>query len=117
MAIYEVLSEQVPFAPLEGPDIIFAVVDGERPGRPQGREGAWFSDGLWWMLEDCWKPQPDHRPNLDIVLACLEEQGDASKSVISLALTRSLIPMALSSTVLTLPSLRRLQTSSQEMRS
>ena len=117
MTIYEVLSEQVPFAPLEGPDIISTIVDGERPGRPQEREGARFSDGLWSMLEDCWKPQPDHRPSLDIVLACLEEQSDASKSVILLALTRSLIPMTLSSTVLTLSSLRRLQTSSQEMRS
>jgi len=72
MAIYEVLSERVPFAPSGGTAIISKVVGGERPERPQGREGAWFTDGLWRMLEDCWKPQPDDRPTLDIVLECLQ---------------------------------------------
>lgn len=75
MAIYEVLSEQVPFAPREGTAITSNIVDGERPGRPQGGEGVRFTDGLWWMLEDCWKPQPDDRPSLDIVLGCLQDGG------------------------------------------
>jgi len=75
MAIYEVLSEKVPFAPRESTAITSDVVGGERPGRPQGGEGARFTDGLWWMLEDCWKPQPDDRPSLDIVLGCLQDGG------------------------------------------
>lgn len=75
MVIFEVLSEQVPFAPREGTAIISNIVDGERPGRPQGREGERFPDDLWRMLEACWKPQPDDRPSLDIVLTCLQDGG------------------------------------------
>ena len=75
MVIYEVLSEQVPFAPREGTAIISDVVGGERPGRPQGREGARFTDGLWQMLEGCWKHQPGDRPILGVVLACLQDDG------------------------------------------
>jgi len=72
MVIYEVLSERVPFAPHEGTAVISKIVGGERPGKPQGREVARFTEGLWRMLEDCWKPQPDDRPSLDIVLECLQ---------------------------------------------
>jgi len=75
MVIYEVLSGQVPFASCEYAAIASTVVGGERPRRPQGGDGARFTDGLWWMLEDCWKPQPDDRPSLDIVLGCLQDGG------------------------------------------
>jgi len=75
MVIYEILSEQVPFAPREATAIISKIVDGERPGRPQGGEGTRFTEGLWRMLEDCWKPQPDDRPSLDTVLGCLQGGG------------------------------------------
>ena len=71
MVIYEVLSGHVPFAPRDGTTIISKVVNGERPGRPQGGEGARFTTGLWRMLEDCWKAQPGDRPSLDIVLGKL----------------------------------------------
>jgi len=72
MVIYEVLSERVPFAPRDGTAIISKVVDGERPARPEGGEGALFTDDLWWILEDCWKAQPDDRPSLDVVLGRLQ---------------------------------------------
>ena len=75
MTMYEVLSEQVPFAPHEGTAIIPKIVGGERPVKPQGVEGARFTVGLWRMLEDCWKPQPDDRPGLDVVLGCLQGGG------------------------------------------
>jgi len=78
MTIYEVLSEQVPFAPHEGTEIISKIVGGERPVRPQGVGGGRFTVGLWRMLEDCWKPQPDDRPSLDVVLACLQDGGKPS---------------------------------------
>ena len=72
MVIYEVLSGQAPFAPYRPPVIIRKVVEGDRPGRPQGMEAAWFTDELWGMLELCWKPQPQDRPSVETVLKCLE---------------------------------------------
>jgi len=72
MVIYEVLSEQVPFAPRDGTAVVSKVMDGERPERPRGREGARFTDDLWRMLEGCWKPQPEDRPSAEDVLLVLE---------------------------------------------
>ena len=78
MVVYEVLSGRVPFAPRRGPVVIFKVLGGERPERPQGEEGVRFTDTLWGMLEHCWKPQPSDRPGLITVLQCLRgvETGD-----------------------------------------
>ena len=78
MVIYEVLSEKAPFAPIEGTAVISKIVDGGRPVKPRGREGTRFTEGLWRMLEDCWKPQPDDRPSLDTVLGYLQDGGKPS---------------------------------------
>ena len=72
MAIYEVLSGQAPFAPLSAIPVICKIMDGECPERPQGKRGALFTDGLWGILELCWKYQPEDRTNARAVLQCLE---------------------------------------------
>jgi len=78
MVIYEVLCEQVPFAPHNDTDISPKIMDGERPKRPKGREGVRFTDDLWRMLGDCWRPQPNERPSLDTVLGWLQGGGKPS---------------------------------------
>jgi len=72
MVVYEVLSGQVPFAQCVNTVVILKVMGGERPGRPQGAQGAWFTDDLWEILELCWKPQPGDRPGLGNILRCLK---------------------------------------------
>ena len=72
MVIYEVLSGQTPFAPSRGLPIILKVMGGERPKRPQGKEGALFTDDLWRTLQYCWKTDPDKRVDAKVVLQCLE---------------------------------------------
>jgi len=76
MVIYEILSGRAPFAPYRAP--ILNVLRGERPEKPQGARGAWFTDDIWEMLELCWKRQPGGRPSLNTVLQCL--QGVTSSS-------------------------------------
>ena len=49
------------------------VIEGERPGRPQGGEGVWFTDGLWGTLEQCWLPQPKDRPTVETIHECLDQ--------------------------------------------
>ena len=72
MVIYEVLSGQPPFAPF-GPYVVMRkVMDGECPQRPEGVEGARFTDDLWRMLSGCWGTQPESRPSSSAVLECLE---------------------------------------------
>ena len=72
MVIYEVLSGQAPFTPYKDFIVMRKVLEGERPGRPEGAEGMWFTDDLWGTLNLCWATQPESRPSIEVVLACLE---------------------------------------------
>jgi len=72
MVILEVLSGQPPFTLDKDFIVMRKVTDGERPGRPEGPEGGWFTDDLWRMLELCWATRPDSRPSIEAVLECLE---------------------------------------------
>ena len=72
MVIYEVLSGKTPFSPRQAPLVIQKVLKGERPKRPEGEEGALFTDGIWRMLGLCWKHEPGERTNAEAVLPCLE---------------------------------------------
>ena len=78
MVIYEVLSGQKPFASWEGPVVIQQVLDGKRPGRPRGDEGKLFTDGIWKVLELCWKHRPSDRISAKTVLLVLEEDSFSS---------------------------------------
>jgi len=73
MVVYEVLSGQVPFSAYRDCAIVLAILRGERPERPQGTQGSWFTDGIWKMLELYWRPQPGDRPSLDTMLRCLQD--------------------------------------------
>jgi len=77
MVILEVLTGKPPFPNCNGMVVMRKVVEGERPGRPQGREKAWFTDDLWEILEQCWSPQPERRPKIDAVLQCVKQGSTA----------------------------------------
>lgn len=80
MVIYEVLSGQAPFAPLHGCVVVGKVIEGERPGRPNGPEGAQFTDDLWQTLSWCWTAQPQCRPCVTAVFECLERVSNSLKT-------------------------------------
>lgn len=72
MVIYEVLSQRVPFYPYANSTVFEKVMQGDRPERPGGVEGEWFTDVIWALLERCWVYTPQNRPSVDDVLLCLE---------------------------------------------
>ena len=72
MLIYEVLSGEMPFSRHHGYAVVVRISKGERPVRPQGAHGMWFTNGVWDTLERCWKPIPGDRPRIKEVLQCLE---------------------------------------------
>ena len=72
MVIYEVLSGRAPFFRYHGYAIVVEIVNGERPRRPQGEEGGWFTDDIWGTLEHCWRSTPGDRPSTELVLQQLE---------------------------------------------
>ena len=73
MVIYEVLTGKPPFTPLKDYIVMRMVTDGERPGRPEGKRGAWFTDDLWKMLGLCWATNVQSRPSIETVCGCLEQ--------------------------------------------
>ena len=72
MVIYEVLSGRTPFAQYSPLAVIWKIMEGERPVRPEGAQGARFTDSIWEMLEHCWEPQPGDRISVKDVLLGLE---------------------------------------------
>ena len=68
MVVYEVLSSQAPFTQLKDYMVTLKVTNGERPARPGGVEGTWFTDDLWETLKLCWATGPEIRPNIEAVL-------------------------------------------------
>ncbi|KAF9651098.1 kinase-like protein [Thelephora ganbajun] len=72
MVILEVLSGVAPFASCKDVVVPRRVTKGERPARPQGEEGAWFTDRLWQMVQLCWMHQPEQRPTVKSVVEVLE---------------------------------------------
>jgi len=77
MVILEVLSGKPPFSGDGGLIVMRKVIDGERPGRPQGKEEVWFTNDLWETLEQCWLPRPERRPTIEAVLQCLQRSSTA----------------------------------------
>ena len=70
MVVYEVLSGCFPFFQFADAAVFMGVIKGVRPERPQG---AWFTNDVWGVLEQCWMPHPDSRPSIEDVLQCLEK--------------------------------------------
>ena len=70
MVVYEVLSRRIPF--YQHVVVAHRILGGERPERPQGMEGEWFTDDIWGILGHCWTHEPSDRPSVDSVLRCLE---------------------------------------------
>ena len=77
MVVYEVLSGQAPFTQFSFSMVMLKVIRGERPERPNGPEGARFTDNLWQTLNWCWEPQPQLRPSAKAVLEHLEQVSEA----------------------------------------
>lgn len=67
MVIYEATSDYRPFHKHGEFEIVSMVLKGTRPTRDTK-----FADALWGMLQRCWKPHPNDRPNIEDVLRCLE---------------------------------------------
>ena len=74
MVVLEVLSSRPPFASDKDFIVMRKIMNGEHPGRP---EGAWFTDFLWGMLEQCWAARPESRPSIEAVVVHLERASGA----------------------------------------
>ncbi|KAJ7914680.1 kinase-like domain-containing protein, partial [Mycena leptocephala] len=61
---YETLTGKVPFYELPNDmAVALKVTAGARPSRPEI-----ISDGLWSLLQDCWKEDPNKRPKMTEII-------------------------------------------------
>jgi hypothetical protein len=67
MVVYETISGNLPFHEDADLTVFVKVLEGGRPPR-----GVKFRNGLWRVLEQCWRPQPNDRPTIEDVLRYLE---------------------------------------------
>ncbi|KAJ3037610.1 Leucine-rich repeat serine/threonine-protein kinase 2 [Rhizophlyctis rosea] len=68
MVCYEVVVGDLPFGHVSDNGILWnLVVNGKRPRRVEGIE-----DGLWGLMEDCWRQEPRERPTFRRVAERLE---------------------------------------------
>ena len=82
MVIYEVLSGTAPFFKYRDHEVVYLVLEGRRPERPQGGERDLFTDQIWEALNLCWEQQPGDRISAGHVLEVLK--GNLCPSRLSL---------------------------------
>ncbi|ELU38302.1 Pkinase domain-containing protein [Rhizoctonia solani AG-1 IA] len=63
--LQEVISREMPYAGAKDSAIVFKVVGGVKPTRPEAHipKGIEQADRLWSMLNSCWANEPEERPN------------------------------------------------------
>ena len=50
-----------------------AIIEGERPKKPEEPALLGFSGELWAIVERCWKENRDERPTVEEILSCLND--------------------------------------------
>lgn len=83
MVIYEVLTGAQPFCEREWvfSEVMYHVVRGERPTKPDDAEQIGFGGGTWELAEECWMEEPARRTEIERVLTHLTRFA-ASSSVV-----------------------------------
>ncbi|PCH41787.1 kinase-like protein [Wolfiporia cocos MD-104 SS10] len=82
LVMWGVFSLQVPFHqyPLSA-TVIFNVLNGARPSRPEGTKELGLSDMLWDFINECWAANPADRPSIDTILNKLHALDEDSATI------------------------------------
>lgn len=70
---FQVLTGDIPFHNLRHAELVFAVVGGKRPDRPEHASEIGFSDSLWDLTQLCWNSDRNRRPKAAEVVERLSE--------------------------------------------
>lgn len=68
----QVLTGRVPFHDVKTDAVMMRIVRGIRPERPRLSHSIGFTGPVWTIVEGCWKEYCPHRPDVLIVVRCLE---------------------------------------------
>ena len=79
MTMYQVLTGEVPFHPKKVFEVMLAVVDGERPPKPENAEEIRMTEAVWGLMEECWREDRTKRPIIWEVLGRFCEMAGEGK--------------------------------------
>ena len=65
----QVLTGTLPFGKRSGWEVVFKVVEGTRPTKPEKASQLGLSGKVWTLLEDCWQTDRELRPSVRGVLS------------------------------------------------
>jgi len=72
--IPQVLCGHIPYVEIgSGAPIIYAITQGDRPKKPDAAARLGFTNELWMTLGKCWEENRDARPNVGVILSCLND--------------------------------------------
>ena len=71
LCIYQVLCGNDPYWEKNREAAIHAIMNGERPQKPEAAESLGFTDELWGIVELCWSADAGLRPDARTVLSHL----------------------------------------------
>jgi len=85
MTAYEVLSDEPPFGSFRGSVIVYRIVLGERPLRPNNQTTKrWLSDSIWEAIQCCWDVNAQSRLPIDslrrVLIESKQEKGDVPQA-------------------------------------
>ncbi|KAF9259352.1 kinase-like protein [Marasmius fiardii PR-910] len=67
--VYEIIAGKIPFTHLNDAQVMFKVLNGERPKHPD--EAGWCPDNIWALVQQCWAQKSHLRPTAVVVHAFL----------------------------------------------
>jgi len=84
MTAYETLTEILPFGNARDGIIIFHVVSGDRPSRPESAE--WMKDRVWAMITTCWSEKRENRWDIrtvhnQLLVSSIQENAKAGRDI------------------------------------
>ena len=84
MTVYQVLTGQIPFHPKREDEVIFAVLDGKRPPKPENVETG-MTEAIWELMTECWKENRAERPIMQEILRKFCEITGEKKTIDAVA--------------------------------
>lgn len=80
MTVYQVLTGERPFFSKREPEVIHAVISGERPPKPENADIIGMTKAVWDLLEVCWREDRATRPNIAHVLETFYDLVDEGRT-------------------------------------
>jgi len=68
MTIYQILTSKQPFLQKRKARVMYAVILGERPVKPENAKEIGMTDAMWDLLKECWMEDRVARPDITEVL-------------------------------------------------